>query len=429
MSEVEVLTKSIRDLRSMIESKYNPTMFHQGQQAVSFFYDDNEPVMKNLRLARDLDRRRYNQLPDGYKPGTVWKSFGQFLRDGVMAYHPDKGGNAARQTDFANKLGSVYKTVQGLGSSIGSEAGFAILPEFAPQIHDRVWDNDLLSRVDSYTVTGNRMTFPRIKETSRANGSRAGGLQGYWVDEGDTITSSRPRLAETELKLKKLAIVVYLTQELIDDNSFALEQWVTRKVQEELTFMIGNAIVNGSGAGVPLGFRNSPAAISIAKEGSQAADTVLAENVVKMFARRLANTPPEGWVWIMHQSVEAVLQLMYIATGSAVGGLVFIPATGLAGARYNTLQGLPILTSEFSPTLGDAGDICLANLKEYVAITKGGIVQSQSTDVEFLTDQLAIKFTMRLDGRPYDEAPVTPFAAGATTPPTQSAFITLAERA
>ena len=231
------------------------------------------------------------------------------------------------------------------------------------------------------------------------------------------------------MKLKKLVVVVYLTNELIEDNSMALEQWVNRKVQEELQFMVGNSIINGSGGGMPLGISKSPALISVAKEDSQAADTIKAENIINMWARRLANTPKEGWVWIMHQTCEAELQRMYVATGSAVGGLVFMPPTGISAGPYSTLQGLPILVSEFAPTLGDANDVMLANMKEYVAITKGGVQQSQSTDVEFLTDQLAIKFTMRLDGRPYEDAAVTPFAAGATTPPTQSAFIGLAERA
>ena len=428
--QIEVLTKSIGDFRSKLEERLGKIEAHVGEASLSYYEPTNEPVMKGLRVSDDWQRMRgRRRYPEGYKPHTVWKSFGSFLREGVLSHFTDKGGNAMKASEFGGRYHGIFKSVQGLGSSIGSEAGFAILPEFAPGIHDRIWENDILSRVDQYTVAGNRMTFPRLKETSRATGSRAGGLQAYWVDEGAPATGSKPKLAETELKLKKLVVVVYLTNELIEDNSMALEQWVNRKVQEELQFMVGNSIINGSGGGMPLGISKSPALISVAKEDSQAADTIKAENIINMWARRLANTPKEGWVWIMHQTCEAELQRMYVATGSAVGGLVFMPPTGISAGPYSTLQGLPILVSEFAPTLGDANDVMLANMKEYVAITKGGVQQSQSTDVEFLTDQLAIKFTMRLDGRPYEDAAVTPFAAGATTPPTQSAFIGLAERA
>lgn len=421
---IEVLTKEIADLRKMVEEQ-GATNFHEGRRAAAYWQqDDLEPRLKGLRP--DYLFRR-PELPEGYKPHTVWKSFGQYLREGMQSFHKDLGGNQARQLDFTNKYQSVFKSVQGMSTTVGGDGGFAVLPEFAPKIHDRVYDNDLVSRIDSYTVTGNRMTFPRAKETSRATGSRAGGLQAYWVDEGAPATGSKPKLAETELRLKKLCIVVYLTQELIDDNSLALEQWVTRKVNEELVFMLGNSIINGIGGGMPLGILNSPALIPVSKESGQAADTILAENVVAMWARRLANTQNDGWVWLMHQSVEAALQLMFVKTGTT-GGLVFMPPTGITGRPYSTLQGLPILPLEFSPTLGDAGDIILANMKEYVGINKGGVTQAQSTEVEFLSDQLALKFTMRFDGRPYDDAPVTPFQAGATAAPTQSAFITLEAR-
>ncbi len=204
---VEVLTKSIRELREMVEERLKPTAVHEGKNALSYFIDDDDaPRMKGLRA--DYTRRRQIELPEGYKPYTVWKSFGQMLREGIRSYHPEAGGNDARRVEFANKYGSIYKSVQGLSMGTGAEGGFAVLPEFSPKIHDRIWDNDLISRIDQYTVVGNRMVFPRVKETSRATGSRAGGLQAYWVDEAQTMTGSKPKLAETELKLKKLAIVV-----------------------------------------------------------------------------------------------------------------------------------------------------------------------------------------------------------------------------
>mgnify|MGYP001604531555 CR=1 FL=1 len=41
-------------------------------------------------------------------------------------------------------------------------------------------------------------------------------MRGYWLSEGGTITSSKPTLREVTLRLAKLGVVVYLTQELID---------------------------------------------------------------------------------------------------------------------------------------------------------------------------------------------------------------------
>ena len=91
------------------------------------------------------------------------------------------------------------------------------------------------------------MTFPRLNETSRATGQRAGGLQAYWTGEAAPITQTKPALGQLNLKLKKLAIVVYLTDELIDDAGIALVQYVTRKVTQEFNFMVGDGIFEGNG--------------------------------------------------------------------------------------------------------------------------------------------------------------------------------------
>lgn len=429
---------SAADVQASLD-KISTELAAQGKQ-VSAMHSRNgvgayildEPAVAKSRVQFHDDGRKQlyqRQIPPDYKPFGLYKTFGDFLKKGVITHNREKNGkNPVHADEMFREFNSVAKTLQGLGESAGDVGGFSVLPEFAPQIHDRVYDNNLMTHTDQYTVSGNRMTFPRTAETSRATGSRAGGLQAYWTGEAGTITQSNPKLAETELRLKKLCVVVYLTNELIEDNAYALQQWVTRKVSQELTFMIGNSIVNGSGAGQPLGYMNSGACLQVTKDTSQVAGTITPTNIVNMYARRLNSTNPSGWCWLMHQTAEAALALMYIATGTAVGALVYLPPGGFSQSPYSTLYGMPVIPIEFAPTLGDHGDIALVNLDEYVTISKGGVTEATSTEVEFLTDQLAIRFTMRLDGRPYDETVITPFQAGATAAPTQSPFIIIADR-
>lgn len=82
------------------------------------------------------------------------------------------------------------------------------------------------------------------------------------------------------------------------------------------------------------------------------------------------------------------------------------------------------METEFNSTVGTVGDILLADLSQVLSITKGGVSQMASTHVEFLSDQTALKFTMRLDARPWDDTPLTPYKGSAT----QSAFVCLETR-
>lgn len=380
--------------------------FHNAQRQKSF-----------RQIRKEINR---NLRTDGYQPWGEFKSMQDLVRFGFET----KGSSRfeARLAKHLEKALPRYKAVQGMNEGLGSDGGYAVIPEFAPGIIDRVYANDLLSLTDGYTVSGNNMTFLANAETSRANGSRHGGLRGYWVGEGGSITSSKPTTRDVTLKLHKLAIVVYLTQELIDDNSYALEQYVTRKASEEFNFLIGDALINGSGVGQPLGVLNAPSLVSVSKETGQSAATLLPENVVKMYSRFFA--PNVGNMrWFHNQDIGPQLDLMTLGIGSA-GVAVFMPPNGLSDAPYGTLRGRPLQPTEFNATLGTAGDIVAADLGQVLSITKGGIAQAVSMHLEFLTDQLALRFTMRINANPWENAAITPYKGSNT----QSNFVALATR-
>lgn len=372
------------------------------------------PRFNAMKARRARVKRACREV--GYKPYGKFKSAADFIRFGLH------NSSEKMEAELAEHM-KAFKAVQGMSIRDGSDGGFTVIPEFSTQIIDRVFSNDLLSRTDGYTVSGNNMTFLANAETSRATGSRHGGMQGYWVGEGGTITKSKPTFRELSLKLKKLAVVVYLTDELLSDTAQALEQYVVRKAAEEFNFMIGDAIFNGTGVGQPLGILNAPSLISIAKESGQSADTIVTENVEKMYARFFAPNVGNA-VWYHNQDIRPQLNTMSIGVGTG-GHVVYLPPNGLADAPHGMLLGRPLNPTEFNSTLGDQGDLCFADLKQLLSISKGGIAQAVSTHIEFLTEQTAIRLTMRVDVRPWENAPLTPYKGPSNT---QSSFVVLDAR-
>lgn len=417
-AQLDELTKKLGSVEEAVATLGDPSM-HLGNDGASLGYWAGEedvaiaPAMNNGRI-KSLPKR----LPKGYKRGP-WKSVGEFLRDGAKHFG---------SSDFNGKLSkwekdndALFKSIQGMSAQSLSDGGALILPEFNQTIMERVYANDIWNRTDQYTVSGNNMTFVASSETSRANGSRAGGLQSYWTEEGGSTTASKPGLRRFSLKLKKLCVVVYLTEELIEDAGPALEQYVSRKVAEEFNFVVGNSVFRGTGAGQPLGIFNAPALLTIAKESGQTAATIVAANIDKMWARRLDQG---AYAW--YHNKDCGPQLDNLAQDIGTSGLaLYRPTNGIAGVAPQTLKGAPRIETEFASTVGTVGDICLADLGQYVTISKGGINQAISTHVEFLTGQTALRFTMRIDGQPWEASPITPFQGSNT----QSAFSVLATRA
>lgn len=406
------LAEAVGSIKKTLETPQFPGV-HAGEGALSYWEIEGErqQAAQAINMMPGGRYKSFNRrMPKGYK-NDVWKTAGDFYRD--LA----KNGN---RPEFATKHAGIFKSIQGMSESVASEGGYMTVPEYNQTIFEKVYDNDLFAGLDQYTVSGNSMRFLRNAEVSRVNGSRHGGLQGYWTDEGASVSSTKPTIKAIQCVLKKLAIVVYLTQELIDDGGAALEQYVSKKAADEFNFMLGDAVFNGTGVGMPLGLLTSGALLSIAKETGQAAATIVTENIDKMWARRFAGGM---YKWYTNQDTHPQLSSLSRGVGAA-GELVYNPPGGISAAPYGTLKGSPIQETEFNATLGTQGDVILADTSKIVAITKGGINQAVSTHVEFLTDQTALRFTMRVDFRPWEDSPVTPYKGTNS----QSSFVTLDTR-
>jgi HK97 family phage major capsid protein len=76
-------------------------------------------------------------------------------------------------------------------------------------------------------------------------------------------------------------------------------------------------------------------------------------------------------------------------------------------------------------TLGDKGDIILADFSQYLLIDKGQMQNATSIHVKFVNDETAFRFVYRLDGQPMWNSALTPYKGSDTLSP----FVTLAERA
>ena len=118
--------------------------------------------------------------------------------------------------------------------------------DFSSELFKRVYETgQLASRVRRIPISANAngLKMNAVAETSRATGSRWGGVVGYWVGEGGTKTASAPKLRQMELGLHKLAALCYATDELLADAS-ALEAVIQQAFAEEFAWLLDDAILD-----------------------------------------------------------------------------------------------------------------------------------------------------------------------------------------
>ena len=312
----------------------------------------------------------------------------------------------------------------GAGEVDPSAGGFLVQTDFATSIFARAYDmGQLLSRVQKLTIStgANSIKIPAVDETSRALGSRWGGVQSYWASEGGTAAASKPKFRLVELDLKKLIANWYVTDEMMADASI-MNTIANQAFSEEITFMTEDAIFRGTGAGQPEGFLNSQAVVAVAKETGQASKTIEFANVQKMYSRMWSRSKQNA-VWLVNTDCLPQLNAMSVVVGT--GGVpVYMPANGLAGNPYSMLMGRPVIEVEYADTVGNNGDISLVDLSQYVLADKGGVQAASSMHVAFLTDEMVFRITYRVDGEPIWHSPLTPYKGTNTLSP----FVTLAAR-
>jgi HK97 family phage major capsid protein len=382
---------------------------------------DADKVEARIRLldrAQSEDQAAPLETPDRQaNQGRPFGSLGEQLRAIAAASTP-----TSPQVD--RRLYAV-KAATGLSENVPSDGGFLVQPDLISGLLQRVYEGgEFISRCRQYTVGANsdRIVLPYIDETSRADGSRAGGVRGYWEDEADDAAASKPKFGRLEIVLNELKALCYASDRVLADAA-ALQSVIETAFPEELRFKLQDAVIRGDGSGKPLGVLNSSALVSVAKEDGQSADTVLYENIVKMWSRLWAPSRRSA-VWFINQDVEPQLYSMSIAVGT--GGIpVYLPANGLAGQPYGTLFGRPVIAIEHADTVGDQGDILLADPSQYGLATKGGIQAASSIHVQFIYSETTFRFIYRVGGQPLWKSTLTPFQSTSTLAP----FVALDARA
>ena len=314
------------------------------------------------------------------------------------------------------------QAASGMSVGVPSDGGFLVRQEFTTRLLDKAMETaQLAPRCDQFPVSdGNDgIEAPYIDETSRATGSRWGGVQVYRRAEAATVTASKPKLGMFDLRLEDLMGIAYATDRSLRDAA-QLEAVFTKAFASEFAFKIDDELIRGSGAGETLGVLNSPALVTVAKESGQAAKSITVRNISDMWARMPARLRGNA-VWMYNQDCEPALDELALPVGTAALEPRFV-AYGPDGVLR--IKGRPAFALEQCETLGTVGDFMLVNWDE-VALIQKGIESAQSMHLLFLYNERAFRWVYPIIAKPKWKSALTPFKGSAT----QSPYIALATRA
>ncbi len=425
-AEIGGLMKSLSDLNATVTKENRP--WKAEEVALRDEIMDKVQEYKEIAASMEREENLRAELEKPNKPLTVAGKAGalsandrrpkfsdraEFLAAVKVAYSP--GGHVDPR---------LISAASGINETVPTEGGFLVGTDMqGGLLEDPIATGVLSSLCRRITVSGNANSTKvlGVDETSRS-ASRYGGIKSYWEGEADKMTGSKPKFRQIELTLKKLTGLCYATDENLQDAA-QLDGIINDSFRGEFGYKIDDGIINGTGAGEFKGILNSGALISVAKETGQKAKTIVAENIIKMYARMFASSLPNA-VWLVNQDTLPQLFTMSLAVGTG-GAPIFMPAGGLSQSPYNTILGRPVIPIEQCATLGTIGDIIFADFSRgYIIAEKGGIQSGVSIHVRFEYNESVFRFILRADGQPVRETPLSP-AKGVDT---LGHFVALATR-
>ena len=248
--------------------------------------------------------------------------------------------------------------------------------------------------------------------------SVSGGLVVSRRPETQDGGATRMKFEQITLTLTELFGVTFVSARVMRDSPGAFPALISQGMSQEFSSHKFSERLQGSGTGEPLGVL-SPAngsLVTIAKEGSQAADTIVKGNIDKMVARHYKYG---RGTWVANYNCLSQLLAMEDTGGTLTQYFK------MSDGGSMTLLGRPLFLTEYCEPLGDKGDIVLGNWGEYLDGERGGVESASSMHVRFLANEEAFKFWMENDGKPWWTAPLTQ----KTGTVTRSPFVALANRA
>lgn len=219
MTEYEKLLKQVADLREILEMRFSPEK--QAEEREKLFAEVLAKVHPPKRTMRFGPSK---ESPEG-------KSIDKLIEDGKM---PENGvflGQIIRAValsdhQFLTEAGlnlAEEKTIMSEGTP--AQGGYTVPVEYSKEIIKLERAGSILRQLARGFPMG---SLTRLLPRQLTN------VTVTWTDEGAVKTETKPTFGQLTQTAKKLAAIVKMTDELLEDNSVELDQFIMELIAEAM---------------------------------------------------------------------------------------------------------------------------------------------------------------------------------------------------
>lgn len=310
-----------------------------------------------------------------------------------MAY-----GNKVNATDeYRNAfLGAIRDNFQHvdnyLSEGVDANGGYLCPVELDKEITKALEEKNVLREMSTVINTASKHQLPIVSSKPTA----------YWVTEGAEINLTDESFSQVTLDAHKLAVGVKVTNELVADSAYNLEDFFAQQFGEILGNAEEDAFINGAASSdtqnQPTGFLTTLSNLTDSYITTATTDTAISVDDLVNLEYSVNRAYRKNASWLMNDATLQKIRQLKNAN------LDFIWTPSMVEGEPDKLFGRPVYTSSFFPAADTRGDIAVAfgDFSRYIIADRGTRIFKPLREVYALSDMTAFLLIERVDGKLVD---------------------------
>ena len=275
-----------------------------------------------------------------------------------------------------------HEVLNALQVGVESEGGYLAPDEYERTLIEALEEQNIFRQFAHviHTSSGDRK-IPVVASKGTAS----------WIDEEAAYPESDDSFGQVSIGAYKLATLVKVSEELLNDSVFDLEAYISREFARRIGTKEEEAFFKGDGTGKPLGLLADTGGADIGVTTTGA--SITADDVIDLYYSLRVPYRKKA-KWIMNDSTVSALRKLKDQNGQ------YLWQPSLVAGTPNTILGCEVISSPFMPSIA-AGEkaIAFGDYSYYWIADRQGRTFKRLNELFATTGQVGFLGAQRVDGK------------------------------
>ena len=276
-----------------------------------------------------------------------------------------------------------YEVLNALQVGTDSEGGYLVPDEFERTLVEALQEENIFRTMAKIiqTASGDRK-IPVVASKGTAS----------WVDEEGAIPESDDAFGQVSIGAYKLATMIKVSEELLNDSVFNLESYIAREFARRIGAKEEESFFTGDGTGKPTGIFNATGGAELGVTAASAT-AITVDEIMDLFYS-LKSPYRKNAVFVMNDSTVKAIRKLKDGNGQ------YLWQPSISAGQPDTILNRPVKTSAYVPAIAaGAKTIAFGDFGYYWIADRQGRSFQRLNELYAATGQVGFKATQRVDGK------------------------------